>query len=108
MTSGQAGNPARSKRNMNAQHTPGEWTIQRLPFSIAIYSSSVDLLETQEICTLPDRTPASEANARLIAAAPELLAACLQVLIASEDNGDMEDIDWKGLRAAVALATGKE
>ena len=49
-----------------------------------------------------------KANAHLIAAAPELLAACEQVLIASEDGGDMEDIDWKQLRAVVAKATGKD
>jgi hypothetical protein len=47
------------------------------------------------------------ANARLIAASPCLLDACEQVLLASEDNGDMEDIDWKGLRAAVAKAKGQ-
>jgi hypothetical protein len=69
------------------------------------------------------------ANAALIASAPDLLAevtrlrnalrdcveiadslraheatlkaAVEQVLIASEDNGDMDDIDWNGLRAAL-------
>ena len=46
-------------------------------------------------------------NARLIAAAPELLAALEQVARASEDCGDMEDIDWTGLRAAIAKATGE-
>ncbi len=48
-----------------------------------------------------------KANLRLIASAPCLLQACEQVLLASEDNGDMEDIDWTGLRAAVARAKGQ-
>src|SRR5258708_26855401 len=41
-----------------------------------------------------------KANALLMAAGPELFAALEQVLIASEDCGDMEDIDWSGIRAA--------
>lgn len=49
-----------------------------------------------------------EANARLIAAAPDLLAAVEQVLIASEDGGGMDDIDWNGLRAAIAKAKGSK
>lgn len=35
-----------------------------------------------------------------------LVDAVRQVLIASEDCGDMDDIDWTGLRAALALAEG--
>lgn len=48
----------------------------------------------------------AEHNARLLCAAPDLLEACNQVLLASEDGGDMNDIDWNGLRAAVAKAAG--
>ena len=44
-------------------------------------------------------------DARLIAAAPDLLDALQQVLTASEDGGDMEDIDWNGIRAAILKAT---
>jgi len=49
-------------------------------------------------------TEIDKANANLICAAPDLLEACEQVLSASEDGGDMDDIDWGGLRAAVLLA----
>ena len=40
------------------------------------------------------------------AAAPKLLAAVEHVLIASEDGGDMDDIDWPMLRSALAKAKG--
>lgn len=49
----------------------------------------------------------NEADARLIAAAPDLLDTVEQVLIASEEDGDMEDIDWDGLRAAIAKTEAK-
>jgi hypothetical protein len=39
-------------------------------------------------------------------AAPDLLTAIEHVLIASEDNGDMNDIDWQMLRSALAKAKG--
>ena len=48
------------------------------------------------------------ANARLIAAAPELLAACIFALRALEDNLQPGPIDRdakEGLRAAIAKAT---
>ena len=40
----------------------------------------------------------------LLAAAPDLLAAIDHVLIASEDGGDMGDINWDLLRDVVAKA----
>ena len=48
-----------------------------------------------------------EANARLIAAAPDLLAAVEHVLIASEDQGTFGDMDFDMLRAAIAKAETK-
>lgn len=45
-----------------------------------------------------------DTNAQAIAAVPELIAALLGVLDSSEDGGDMDDIDWKGIRAALAKA----
>ena len=43
--------------------------------------------------------------ARLFAGAPKLLDAVNHVLIASEDGGGMNDIDWDFLRSAVKEAT---
>ena len=59
----------------------------------------------QILAQMDVRSEESDAYARLFAAAPDLLAAVEHVLIASEDGGDMEDIDWNLLRSVVSLAT---
>lgn len=48
-----------------------------------------------------------QSRASLIAAAPKLRTAVEHVLIASEDGGDMDDIDWNLLREALADADGE-
>ena len=52
-----------------------------------------------------DPGPRMQEYARLFAGAPKLLDAVNHVLIASEDGGDMNDIDWDFLRSAVKEAT---
>lgn len=52
-----------------------------------------------------DPGPHMQEYARLFAGAPKLLDAVNHVLIASEDGGDMNDIDWDFLRSAVKEAT---
>lgn len=52
-----------------------------------------------------DPGPHMQEYARLFAGAPALLEAVNHVLIASEDGGDMNDIDWDFLRSAVKDAT---
>jgi hypothetical protein len=55
------------------------------------------------ICFMPDKSsPEMEANARLIAAAPELLAACLEVAQGYTTRG------LEMARAAIAKATGEQ
>lgn len=51
-----------------------------------------------------DAKPLLLRQLRLMIAAPTLLAAVLHVLEASEDGGDMNDIDWNFLQDAVAEA----
>jgi len=100
---------------MTTTHTPGPWhaipdasEFTRLigrfpafdPFPIAKVSMGKTHVTDEDFAEL-------KANACLIAAAPDLLAAVEQVLCASEDNGDMEDIDWDQLRAAIARAKGE-
>lgn len=89
---------------MSAQHTPGPWRFSTHPHDgnyMRIHCSS-DPHEGDNL-----RGYCGEANARLIAAAPELLEA-LERLIAS---GDVRDAAEKGAitqaRAAIAKATGK-
>ena len=96
-----------------ANHTPGPWTVERDPCHFHTASSVRG--GASDGAKFPGRqlmaevggfadVQEQEANAALIAAAPDLLDACEQVLIASEDNGDMDDIDWNQLRAAIAKA----
>ena len=96
------------------QHTPGPWRTsapesESLPanrcggFDIRITAANglgrVTLAAVHDI----------QANALLIASAPELLAACMSALRALEDNlqpGPMDADAKAGLRAAIAKATG--
>lgn len=65
--------------NMTA-HTPGPWNLQIVPwgedFDLKIVSKGV-VLATMNKTALENN---ADANARLIAAAPELLAACIEAL----------------------------
>lgn len=95
---------------MQTKHTPGPWHI-----GVRTYHAGRDVygpkgepvaVADQDI-TLPEE---SAANARLIAAAPELLAA-LVALVGEADLGevDLDDDDRAKLdaaRAAIAKATG--
>ncbi len=59
---------------MNAQHTPGPWYIDCQNESAAIgYRAIVD----KDGYTVCSPSPMGQANARLIAAAPDLLAALI-------------------------------
>lgn len=95
-----------------AEHTPGPWEnvglsgnnaeayiIEGPDRTIAWTCDTFDEDADKGVVTEVDL-----ANANLICAAPDLLTACEQVLLASEDGGDMDDIDWQGLRDAVAIA----
>lgn len=102
----------------NTQHTPGPWIVgaRYSGNKVEIANASYDKV----ICTVwthqfqgstfePDKQfqplPYGAANARLIAAAPELLAA-LQAVADYWAGGDVPaDID-AAMRAAIAKATG--
>lgn len=59
---------------MNTQHTPGPWAVQfegeHSPAASGVYSKGK---ATGRICTVPPMHEDRDANARLIAAAPDLL-----------------------------------
>ena len=95
-------------------HTPGPWTVcgprieahdrDGLPFAIA------------EVWSGTRTTPREDADARLIAAAPELLEAANLALRAIDPTGESKKDDVggplflsaKALRAAIAKAEGRE
>lgn len=72
--------------------TPGPWTVDELEWVILGSAG-------QHVCKL--YYPNTEANARLIATAPDLLAACELALphLVNEESAD-------AVRAAIAKATG--
>ena len=68
-------------------HTPGPWEISKKFICHSCISSINGLLIAQTSCVHDDRQrEVQRANARLIAAAPDLLEACKMVLIAHPEN----------------------
>ena len=84
----------------DTQHTPGPWKAEKY----CIWAGDCFIAGT----ATGQGDPEQRANARLIASAPDLLAACLSALRALEDNlspGPMDEDAKAGLRAAIAKAT---
>lgn len=104
---------------MAGQHTPGPWTYEgdhtHRQYNIRMLGHLIGVKdEAKHICTvnnlpphvLANRDPSTaEANARLIAAAPDLLAALIelqQMVEAGESNEGTHEV----VRAAIAKAGG--
>lgn len=97
------------------KHTPGPWKAINDPFHFDTLSTVIGGEEAPEQCTL--KYPAmievggyaglekQEANARLIASAPELLAACRELLNCIDPARDWSEA--KAARAAIAKAEGR-
>ena len=82
---------------MKTAFTPGPWNIGKS------YTDEIAIRERQGGCVaVACAMPEEESNARLIAAAPELLEALQQILDA---DGDLNAIDFDMARAAIAKAT---
>lgn len=88
---------------MSGQHTPGPWQVQKeaLPNRVGITATNGRFI-TWTMGGAPNSE--SEANARLIAAAPDLLEA-LEVICREFANG--HPLIQQG-RAAIAKARGEE
>jgi hypothetical protein len=89
------------------KHTPGPWVLDETsPTSRRIYANEVDRRNEQILATVSAHQWYEEglANARLIAAAPDLLAAC-EKLAAIEDVQDVNDARDMA-RAAIAKVKG--
>jgi hypothetical protein len=97
------------------QHTPGPWKIR----SIGVNGSQTVYAMRNDVATAYDRAPMvkgeCEANAQLIAAAPELLEALQEALAwceidATDEDGfpsqEMLENRVEILREAIAKATG--
>ncbi len=101
---------------MSAQHTPGPWSVEDpMESELSIVEANKPTHEWKFIATIylrqgkdPDEFPhaISEANARLIAAAPDLLEAC-ELVIGSMPAPDEFALEVKR-RVKLAIAKAKE
>jgi len=102
---------------MKTQHTPVPWAIRQHEKGFVVYYTDGEIRSNTAQCydnTVAEEHGTAEANARLIAAAPELLAA-LKSLIGSVsehkehyyDTADWEDAQDRveTAKAAIAKAT---
>ena len=87
---------------MTTKHTPGPWGHD----TRRVYT--MDTCQLCSIATMAD-SKAAAANARLIAAAPELLEALAALLWQHDNNGGILcGMALQDARAAIARATGKD
>lgn len=86
-----------------SKHTPGPWEV----LEEKDYPPSV-ISEMHDICTMSGAksNPSVMADARLIAAAPELLEALEAVMAEYEDGYGLRCL--KQVRSAIAKATGEQ
>ena len=85
-----------------AKHTPGPWQwTQHFDPTISIYKDGFG-----QIARLYDSSEgAGKANARLIAAAPDLLDALIEI-VSADDAHELTQKHIESARAAIAKATG--
>ncbi len=107
-------------------HTPGPWFVRepdpderQADIAEGLAPEDMELTEVyaedggEQVCYVMNDTPAEASNARLIAAAPELLAACRQLLewareeYQSEVNEDALGPIWRAASGAIAKAEGR-
>ena len=82
---------------MTTKHTPGPWHVTG--YHVEARAGAI-----ATVCDAGDDDTEGDANARLIAAAPELLAA-LQGLVATLEGMAVHPSHYAAARAAIATAT---
>lgn len=89
---------------MKAQHTPGAWGYApELSIVVVIRDRKVKVVADFGKCDLPE----AEANARLIAAAPDLLAALVAIADDADEETQSGQVILATARAAIAKATDR-
>jgi hypothetical protein len=84
-----------------AAHTPGPWVIRWKPVTVSIHTLGGDYI-TENVRELPNQ----EANARLIAAAPDLLATLKALALAAVKAMGDDEAEIRAAIAAIAKAEG--
>ena len=93
---------------MTLKHTPGPWRIVERDDHTEIWDTT-ELEST--VCELPYINGPERANARLIAAAPEMLAALRGIertAMAANGHGVICQLVLKEARAAIAAVEGRD
>ncbi len=103
---------------MKAKHTPGPWTLHPTALHPAVRSVGTPDAGPRRICTVGtmNGNPVDKANARLIAAAPEMLDALIALLIVAPSKAPGAGLivgaeekhanALQAARAAIKKATG--
>ncbi len=94
------------EQNMTTKHTPSPWLIDKADNKIIVVGGTVT------VCVvgydLSGENNIVQADARLIAAAPELLEACKRALVTIEAMDPKVNEDRYELSAAIAKAEGQQ
>ena len=95
---------------MSVQHTPGPWKAYPIEMNHGLPYTPVaaNTLLAKVYSEAFGDYEQSEANARLVAAAPDLLAA-LRAMVSAQHSGPISDemlAAWKQGKSAIAKATG--
>ena len=100
---------------MSTAHTPAPWDIEVSSYGHEIWLGGdgagmiiINGWINGGCMDNPARWAVVQADARLIAAAPDLLAACQALLSQIEWGGAPDGPATQNARAAIALATGEE
>ena len=92
-----------------SKHTAGSWTVNKQPKrdgrNLWIGGVDVGAGFQQEVADIYTHHPRANANARLIAAAPDLLAAIAYIAKLWEADEPIEESDMRPVYAAIAAAT---
>lgn len=94
----------------SAGHTPGPWEARTVPTRVAVFAESGRVATMAVTRTAePHKLARAEANARLIAAAPDLLAFADMVARHYSDHSPLseEGMMARDARAAISKATGE-
>lgn len=91
--------------NDKGRHTPGPWRLGRAMGMEHVVMDENDSPVCEMLSPYRGREDYRDANARLIAAAPDLLAALMYMLANAEADG-WSDMMLADTRAAISKATG--
>ena len=89
---------------METNHTKGQWTVGKTS-NFEYMDIDCNGQRITSVYTGIESNPEAEANAKLIAAAPELLEALVRILEDDAENGILSPVDRVIAKTAIEKAT---